>query len=64
MVRSRLLLEEKTKRRLARNTLSPGQKMMAAFSLSMEARKLHIAALRSQGFDETEILQILKKRRK
>jgi hypothetical protein len=64
MGRSRLLLEAKIKRRLARSTLSPGQKMAAAFSLSMEARKLRIAALRSQGFGETEILQILKKGRR
>ncbi len=64
MGRSGLLLEAKIKRRLARNTLSPGQKMMAAFTLSSEARKLRIAALRSQGLGETEILQILKKGRK
>jgi len=64
MGRSRMLLEAKIKRRLARSALSPGQKMAAAFSLSMEARKLRIAALRSQGFGEAEILQILKKGRR
>ena len=63
MGRSQLLLESKTKRRRARNALDPGQKMMTAFSLSMEARKLRIAGLRSQGFSEMEILHLLKARR-
>jgi hypothetical protein len=64
MGQSRLLVEMKTKRRQSRSALSPSEKMLAAFSLSMEARKLSIAGLRSQGFSETEILQILKSRRK
>jgi hypothetical protein len=54
----------KMQRRKSRNALNPEQKMLAAFSLSMEARKLRIAGLRSQGFSEQEILQILKSRRK
>jgi hypothetical protein len=40
--------------------MDPGRKMIAAFSLSIEARKLRIAGLRSQGFTELEIRRILK----
>jgi hypothetical protein len=61
---SKLILEMKTKRRQSRIHLDPAQKILAAFSLSMDTRKLLIAGLRSQGFSEQEILQILKARRK
>jgi hypothetical protein len=64
MGESRLLREMKIQRRRARSALDTGRKMMAAFSLSMEARKMLIAGLKSQGFSETEILKILKARRR
>jgi hypothetical protein len=61
---SKLLLKMKMKRRQSRIALDPAQKMLAAFSISIEARKLLIAGLRRQGFSEAEILKILKERRK
>jgi hypothetical protein len=64
MHESRLLLEMKMQRRQSRSTLDPGLKMTAAFSLSMEARKMLVAGLKNQGFSETEILQILTARRR
>jgi hypothetical protein len=63
MSQSQVLFEMKMKRRKSHSALSPEQKMLTAFSLSMEARKFRIAGLRSQGFSEAEILQILKARR-
>jgi hypothetical protein len=64
MGESRLRSEKQTKRRSVQRTLDPVQKMLDAYALSMEARKLFIAGLRDQGFSETEILQILKAKRK
>jgi hypothetical protein len=64
MSESKLRLEKRTKQRASQNSLDPGQKMIAAFTLSIEARKLQIAGLRDQGFSETEILDILKTKRK
>jgi hypothetical protein len=64
MGESRLLQEMKMQRRRSQSALDPGQKMMAAYSLSVEARKMLIAGLQSQGFSETEILQVLKARRR
>ena len=64
MSESQLRREMQTERRQSRRSIDPGQKMLAAFTLSMEARKLLIAGLRAQGFSETEVLQILKARRK
>ena len=61
---SRLLSGLREERLRATNALDPGQKMAAAFSLSVEARKLMIAGLQSQGFTEPEIRQILKARRR
>jgi hypothetical protein len=61
---SKLLSELKKERRQSHSALDPGRKMMAAFSLSMEARKLFVAGLKSRGFSETEVLQILKMRRR
>jgi len=49
-------------RKLSRDSLaciSPGRRMEAAFTLSMDARKLRIAALRAQGFSETDIDEIM-----
>jgi hypothetical protein len=64
MSESKLRLEKRTKQRASQSALDPGQKMIAAFTLSIEARKLQIAGLRDQGFSETEILDILKTKRK
>lgn len=64
MDRSQLLLELKKQRRQKRSRLDPSHKIIAAFSLSVEARKLRIAGLWSQGFSESEINQILRTRRK
>ncbi len=61
---SRLLTELRQERRLAMRELDPGRKMQAAFSLSVEARKLLIAGLRAQGFSQPEIRAILRTRRK
>jgi ABC-type uncharacterized transport system auxiliary subunit len=61
---SRLLCELQNDRRRAIGALDPGQKMKAAFSLSVEARKLLIAGLRAQGFTDLEIQTVLRSRRK
>jgi hypothetical protein len=61
MGKSRLLSEMKMERIQSRSGLDPALKIAAAFSLSMESRKLLIAGLQSQGFSETEIRQILKR---
>jgi hypothetical protein len=60
---SRLLSELRKEKRQAISILDPARKMMAAFSLSIEARKLRIAGLRSQGFTGPEIDSIIKTRR-
>jgi len=44
--------------------LDPGQRMEAAFSLSLEARKLSVAGMKAQGFSEAEIAAALKASRK
>jgi ATP/maltotriose-dependent transcriptional regulator MalT len=61
---SRVLSEIRKERRRAISTLDPGRKVKAAFSLSVQARKLHISGLRAQGFTESEIREILRARRK
>lgn len=61
---SRILDDVRAQRRLAFRTMDPGQKMQAAFTLSLEARLLMIAGLRAKGFDEAEIYAVLKARRK
>ena len=61
---SRLLTEMQKERRRAMSAIDPGRKMKAAFALSVEARKLHIAGLQAQGFNEPEIHAILRARRK
>jgi hypothetical protein len=61
---SRLLSEMRKNRRQAIAALDPGQKMKNAYSLSVEARKLHIAGLRAQGFTESEIQSILRAEQK
>lgn|GEM_PF-1573757 len=40
--------------------MNPGVKIAYAFTLSVEARKLRVSALRAQGFSDPEILSILK----
>ncbi len=62
MSESQLRKNMRRERRLSQVSLDPGNKMLAAFRLSVETRKLHIAGLRAQGFSETEILQMLKSR--
>jgi hypothetical protein len=62
MGQSRLLSQLKMQRRKSHSALSPKQKMLNAFSLSMEARKFRVAGLREQGFSDLEIMQILKAR--
>jgi hypothetical protein len=64
MDESRLLQEMKKQRRRTRSALDPARKMATAFFLSTEARKMLVAGLKNQGFSETEILQILKTRRR
>jgi hypothetical protein len=61
---SKLLSELKIIQRQSRSELDPGRKMIDAFALSREARKFFVAGLKSQGFSETEILQILRMRRR
>jgi hypothetical protein len=61
---SRLLSGMRKKKRLAISHLDPGRKMKAAFSLSVEARKLLIAGLKAQGFSESEIRRILREKRR
>jgi hypothetical protein len=64
MSESQLRKKMRAERLLSRRSLDPAKKMLAAFTLSVEARKLQIAGLRAQGFSETEIRQILKAKRK
>ena len=64
MSKSQLRSEKQKKRRSMQSTLDPVQKMLAAYALSVEARRLFIAGLRDQSFSETEILQVLKAKRK
>ena len=61
---SQLLTEMQNERRRAMRCLDPGRKMKAAFALSVDARKLLVAGLQSQGFSELEIHAILRARRK
>jgi hypothetical protein len=61
---SQLILEMQKARRRAMKSIDPGRKMKAAFALSVDARKLLVAGLRSQGFSELEIQAILSARRK
>jgi hypothetical protein len=42
--------------------MDPGRKMMVAFSLSVEARRMLIAGLQAQGFTESEIRAVLRTR--
>jgi len=60
--KSRLLCALRDERRNALRDLDPALKMMRAFALSVEARRVQIAGLRSQGFANSEIIQILKRR--
>jgi hypothetical protein len=64
MTESELRKKMRTERLLSRRFTDPGEKMLAAFAMSVEARKLRIAGLSAQGFSETEIRQILKAKRK
>jgi len=64
MSESQLRKKMRKERLLSRRSLDPGEKMLAAFTLSVEARKLQMAGLSAQGFSETEIRQILKAKRK
>jgi hypothetical protein len=52
---SRVLAEVRKKSPTAADIMSPGRRMEAAFSLSIDARMLLVAGLRAQGFSETEI---------
>jgi hypothetical protein len=61
---SQLLTEMQNERRRAMRSLDPGWKMKAAFALSVDARKLLVAGLQSQGFSELEIQAILRAKRK
>jgi hypothetical protein len=61
---SRLIIEIQKERRSAMRSIDPGRKMKSAFALSVEARKLLVAGLQSQGFNELEIQAILRARRK
>jgi len=60
---SRVLAESRKASRCAIDLLAPGRRMEAAFTLSMDARKLRIAGLRAQGFSETEIRAIMSAKR-
>ncbi len=44
--------------------LEPGQRMEIAFTISVEAQKLSVAGMRSQGFSEAEIMAALKAKRR
>jgi len=61
---SRLLSKIRMDRRQSISAIDPGRKMIASLSLSIEARKMLIAGLRSQGFSELEIRRIIKARRR
>jgi hypothetical protein len=62
--RSALLSGLSKERREARRDVDPGSKILAAYALSVEARRLLIAGLQSQGFTEAEIRAVLRSRRR
>lgn len=58
------VLERLRKERLdALKDMDPGQRLEAAFALSLEATKLFVAGLKAQGFSEAEIETVLKAKR-
>ena len=61
---SRVLEKLREERLEALKDMDPGQRMEAAFTLSLEARKLFVAGLRAQGFSEVEIETALKVKRR
>jgi hypothetical protein len=42
----------------------PGERMLAAYALSVEARELFIAGMKASGFSEAEIREALRRRRR
>jgi hypothetical protein len=42
----------------------PGERILAAYALSAEVRKLFIAGMRAKGFSDAEIREQLKRRRR
>ena len=59
---SNVLISVREQGRLRLSTLDPGEKMQAAFALSLETRRLFVAGLKTQGFTEAEISAALRKR--
>lgn len=48
----------------ARRPEDPGERMLLAHALSVEARKLRIAGMEARGFSDAEIQEALKRRRR
>jgi hypothetical protein len=61
---SRALAETRKASRCAFDPVAPGCRMEAAFTLSIDGRKLHTAGLKAQGFSEAEICAIGSARRR
>ncbi len=61
---SRVLNETRKAGRSLVSARLPGDKMERAFVLSLDSLRLRISALRSQGFSELDIRNILKGRQK
>ena len=57
--KSRVLTESRRKSRNALELLDAGHRMEVAFTLSLDAQKLRMAALKAQGFSDREIRSIM-----
>jgi hypothetical protein len=60
---SRVLAETRTAGRRAFEPTATGRRMEMAFTLSMDARKLRMAGLKTQGFSESEVSAIVNAQR-
>jgi hypothetical protein len=56
---SRVLAETRKASRYAVDLMTPGRRMELAFAISLDARKLRMAGLKTQGFSESEICIIM-----
>jgi hypothetical protein len=61
---SRCLTEIRKPAALRRFPENPGERMLAAYDLSVEARNLFVAGMRARGLSDDEIRTHLKRRRR
>jgi hypothetical protein len=60
---SRALAETRKASRFAFDPVTSGRRMEMAFLISMDARKLHMAGLKIQGFSDAEVCTKMDARR-